>query len=123
MFGVWGENGVGVAESPSKDKAQEGSRRDEALGEHGSRRISTNLQDRFPIGRGPKELSHQRLSGKGSDTDGNAGPLPIPACQRHRDNPGGGQPTPPTFSLVQHDGALEGVKREAYNHHSVCQWA
>ena len=48
VFGVWGGDGVGVSDSTPTDVAQEGSGRETALGDHGSRRISTNLKYGFP---------------------------------------------------------------------------
>ena len=121
MFGVWGGYGVGVSGSTSKNAAREVRVREVALGGNGPSYRAMNLQDFFPKSRVPKELSRWGVSGKGSEADGNAGPLSTPACQGNRDHPGGGKPPPPTVPLVRHAGALEGVERLAYYHRSVCQ--
>ena len=46
-----------------------------------------------------------------SEADGDAGPLPTPECQGHRDHTRGGKPPPFTVTPVRHSGAPEGVKQ------------
>ena len=61
------------------------------------------------------------MSGKGINADGDAGLLPTPACQVHRDHPIVRQPPSNTVPLVKHDGALEVPEWATYYHLSVCQ--
>ena len=106
MFGVWGGYGVAVAVSPHTDAAWEGSGRETALGNHGPRKISTNLQYGFPNPGGPKELPYQMVSGTDSDTDGDAGPLYTQEFSGQRDYTILGKNPPPTVTLVRHAGDL-----------------
>ena len=61
------------------------------------------------------------MSGKGIDADGDAGLLPTPACQVHRDHPIVRQPPPTTVPLAKNSGALEVPECTTYCHRSVCQ--
>ena len=61
------------------------------------------------------------MAGTVSDADGNAGPLPTPACPGHRDHTLGVQYPPPKVPPVQHYGALEGAERATYYHRSLFQ--
>ena len=121
LLGVWGRYGFVVTNGPSTDVAQEGSGREAALGYHGPRWRSTNLQYGFPNCMGGKELSYRGVSGTVGDADGNASPFPTPACLEHRDHNRGGKPPPPTVPPLQNYGALEGTERETYYYLSVCQ--
>ena len=121
VFGVWGGYGVAVAVSPHTDAAWEGSGRETALGNHGPRKRSTNLQDGFPNHGGPEELSRLGVSGMVSDADSDEGPLTTPECLGNRDHTVGWQTPPPTLPPVWHVGALEGAKQSTYYHFSVRQ--
>ena len=121
VFGVWGLDGVGVDGIPPTYTSQEGSGREMALVVHGPRRRALSLQDGFTNHGGGKELSRRRVSGTGNDADGDAGPLPTPACTGHCDHTEGGQLSPPTVPPVQHYGALEGYERVTSYHLSVRQ--
>ena len=57
----------------------------------------------------------------GGDTDTNMGALTSPACTRHRNYIGGGKPTPPTMTPVQHTGPLASAERASSRHRLVRQ--
>ena len=61
-------------------------------------------------GGGGVVVSSGGVPGGFSDKDGNAGSLCAPARTRHRGDAGGGQPPPPTVSLVRPTGPQEGAQ-------------
>ena len=91
------------------------------LGSFGHSRLAADVPDGLPDQGRAAELPSGGIPRTGRDEDRDADALFQPACPGYRDHFEGGKPPPPTVPPMQHAGPMEGTKRQAPRHRTVCK--
>ena len=117
--GLRERDGGGIIGITQGDASRAGGRGAVGLVSFSHRQRDADVPDGLPDQGRDAELPSGGLPRSGRDEYGDADALFQPECPGYRDHFGGGKPTPPKMSLMQHAGPMEGTKRQAPHHHTI----